>query len=283
MVDVVESMLRMFLEALQNDDRKLLNRLAAMDDTLDNLYNAVKLHLTAISREDGLSEADAKRCSDILAFTINLEHIGDILDKSLREIVRQDQAAAQLLARRSAGNRQYAPRPARQLHLATSVFMLGDHHSARALLVEKDRMRDLEQAATENHLRRLREGRSQSIETSSLHIDIARDLKRIAAHIASVAYPILEQSGSLRRSRLMGENESADESPNGGQGSRIRIAHHGNDAPPLRAATTIEGRGARRSSWRLERVHPDWPAGWDFRSASFRSPTVRCCGELTAV
>ena len=219
MVDVVESMLRMFLEALQNDDRKLLNRLAAMDDTLDNLHNAVKLHLTAISREDGLSEADAKRCSDILAFTINLEHIGDILDKSLREI------AAKKIKQRLSFSQEGLQEIANMhqglldnLHLATSVFMLGDHHSARALLVEKDRMRDLEQAATENHLRRLREGRSQSIETSSLHIDIARDLKRIAAHIASVAYPILEQSGSLRRSRLMGENESADESPNGRSG-----------------------------------------------------------------
>jgi phosphate:Na+ symporter len=69
-------------------------------------------------------------------------------------------------------------------------------------------MRDLEQVATDNHLRRLREGRVQSMETSSLHIDIARDLKRIAAHIASVAYPILEQGGALRRSRLLDENES---------------------------------------------------------------------------
>jgi len=101
------------------------------------------------------------------------------------------------------------------LHLATSVFMLGDNQSARALLTEKDRMRDLEQQATDNHLRRLREGRAQSIETSSLHIDIARDLKRIAAHIASVAYPILEQSGSLRRTRLREESEIADASHEG--------------------------------------------------------------------
>jgi phosphate:Na+ symporter len=64
-------------------------------------------------------------------------------------------------------------------------------------------MRDLEQAANENHLRRLREGKTESIETSSLHIDITRDLKRITAHMASVAYPILERTGSIRRSRLL--------------------------------------------------------------------------------
>ena len=104
------------------------------------------------------------------------------------------------------------------LHLATSVFMLGDMQSARTLLAEKDRMRDLEQVATDNHLRRLREGRPQSIETSSLHIDIARDLKRIAAHIASVAYPILEQGGALRRSRLLDEPATpTDGSSSGGK------------------------------------------------------------------
>ena len=206
MIDLVESMLRMFLNALQNDDRKLLARLAAMDDTLDQLHNAVKLHLTAISREDGLSEADAKRCSDILAFTINLEHIGDILDKSLREIAAKK--IKQRLTFSPEGLEEIAEMHntlLANLHLATSVFMLGDMQSARTLLAEKDRMRDLEQVATENHLRRLREGRTQSIETSSLHIDIARDLKRIAAHIASVAYPILEQGGALRRSRLLDE------------------------------------------------------------------------------
>jgi phosphate:Na+ symporter len=216
MVDVVESMLRMFLNALQNDDRKLLTQLAAMDDTLDQLHNAVKLHLTAISREDGLGETDAKRCSDILAFTINLEHIGDILDKSLREIAAKK--IKQRLTFSPEGLEEIAEMHntlLANLHLATSVFMLGDMQSARALLAEKDRMRDLEQAATDNHLRRLREGRPQSIETSSLHIDIARDLKRIAAHIASVAYPILEQGGALRRSRLRDEPASPGDGTGG--------------------------------------------------------------------
>ena len=210
MVDVVESMLRMFLDALRSDDRKLLAQLGAMDDTLDRLHNAIKLHLTTISREDGLSEADAKRCSDILAFTINLEHVGDILDKSLRELAAKK--IKQRLTFSQEGLLEIAAMHQSlldNLHLATSVFMLGDIQSARSLLAEKDRMRDLEQAATDNHLRRLREGRIQSMETSSLHIDIARDLKRIAAHIASVAYPILEEGGVLRRSRLLDENESA--------------------------------------------------------------------------
>src|SRR5690606_20630148 len=123
-VDTVESMLRTFLDALQNDDRKLLGKLADMDDTVDSLHNAVKLHLTAISRQGGLTDTDARLCSAMLAFTINLEHIGDILDKSLREI-----AAKKIKQRLSFSDEGLSEIThmhqclLENLHLATSVFM----------------------------------------------------------------------------------------------------------------------------------------------------------------
>jgi phosphate:Na+ symporter len=211
MVDIVQAMLVGFLDALRSDDRKQLATLSNMDDDLDRLHNAVKLHLMAISRQDGLSEADAKRCSDILAFTINLEHIGDILDKNLREL-----AAKKIKYRLqfSDDGLQEIANMHRclldNLHLATGVFVMGDIQAARSLLAEKERMRDLEQVANENHLQRLREGKKQSIETSALHIDITRDFKRIASHIASVAYPILERTGSIRRTRLVDEDALAE-------------------------------------------------------------------------
>jgi len=209
MVDVLEAMLRTFLGAIQSDDRKLLAQIGRMDDTLDRLHNAIKLYLIEISREDGLDEEESRRCSDILAFTINLEHSGDIIDKSLREIAAKKIKYG--LRFSSEGFEEIAVMHARLLNdinLATGVFMSGIVRDARTLLEAKVRMRDLEQAATENHLRRLREGRPESVETSALHLDIVRDLKRIARHVASVAYPILDQSGALRRSRVLDDEEA---------------------------------------------------------------------------
>jgi phosphate:Na+ symporter len=203
MIDMVENMLRIFLDALRHDDRKLLAEIKRMDDTVDNLHRAIKLFLTEISRQNHLTETDADRCADILAFTINLEHAGDILDKSLREI-----AAKKIKYKLSFSEEGFAEilemheRLLDDLRLAMSVFMTGDERAARTLIEEKVRIRDLERLATDNHLRRLREGRTESIETSALHLDIVRDLKRIAAHIASVAYPVLDKNGVLLRSRL---------------------------------------------------------------------------------
>jgi phosphate:Na+ symporter len=63
-------------------------------------------------------------------------------------------------------------------------------------------VRDAERQAAENHLGRLRAGRPESIDSSALHLDILRDLKRIHSHICAIAYPILDEAGQLHRSRL---------------------------------------------------------------------------------
>ena len=68
-------------------------------------------------------------------------------------------------------------------------------------------MRNTELAATERHLDRLREGRPETIETTSLHLDVLRDLRRIHSHICSVAYPVLDAAGELAPA----ENPAASE------------------------------------------------------------------------
>ncbi len=73
---------------------------------------------------------------------------------------------------------------------------------AQKLLEEKARFRDLERAYANTHLGRLTDNTMQSIETSSLHIDLISDLKRINSHICSIAYPILDSAGALAPSRL---------------------------------------------------------------------------------
>ena len=74
--------------------------------------------------------------------------------------------------------------------------------AAQKLLEEKARFRDLELAYSATHLARLSDNTVSSIETSSLHIDLISDLKRINSLLCSVAYPILESAGALAPSRL---------------------------------------------------------------------------------
>jgi phosphate:Na+ symporter len=90
------------------------------------------------------------------------------------------------------------------LRTAASLFMTEDPRAARVLAEEKVAFRDAEAAATMTHLERLRSGRVESAETSSLHLDLLRDMKQINSHIiAAAAYPVLERTGELLPSRLL--------------------------------------------------------------------------------
>ena len=88
------------------------------------------------------------------------------------------------------------------LRLSMSVFLNGNVRDAQKLLEEKARFRDLERAYATTHLGRLSDQTTSSIETSSLHIDLISDLKRINSHICSIAYPILDSAGALAPTRM---------------------------------------------------------------------------------
>jgi phosphate:Na+ symporter len=202
MGDTLERMLRDTLKVFETDDRNLAAQVSKNDDIVDRLHEAIKLYLTQVSQEN-MGEAESRRAMEIIAFTTNLEHVGDIIDKNLIE-----------LATKKIRNRlHFSEEGSRDIYalygqvldtikLALAVFIGGDVRMARQLLEQKVRFRDREREAADRHLDRLRSGRAESIETSSLHLDILRDLKRINSHLTSVAYPILEQTGELRASRL---------------------------------------------------------------------------------
>ena len=202
MGDALESMLRDVLTVLKTDDRKLADDICRRDNVVDRLHEAIKLYLTQLSRES-LGDADSRRCMEIIAYTTNLEHVGDIIDKNLVELATKK--IKHRLRFSEEGLAEIGELHASvldTLKLSLAVFMQADPAQARRLLEQKTSMRERERAAAEHHLERLKSGRPESIETSSLHLDILRDLKRIHSHLTSVAYPILEQTGELKRSRL---------------------------------------------------------------------------------
>jgi phosphate:Na+ symporter len=88
------------------------------------------------------------------------------------------------------------------LDLAMNVFASGDIELARQLLRQKTQVRELERKYIENHYERIGARRPESIISSSLHLDVLRDLKRINSHLTSAAYSILERAGELSESRL---------------------------------------------------------------------------------
>jgi phosphate:Na+ symporter len=195
------------MDVVRRKDRDLSRRLRAMDDTVDKLYTAVKLYLTQISRE-ALDEAESRRWSDILSVTINMEQIGDSIERILRDL--EDKLIKRGASFSEAGMAEIVELHSRlvaNLRLAMSVFLNAELKGAQALIAQKVEFRARELAFAGSHLQRLAWNTPESIETSSLHLDLISDMTRINSHLCSVAYPILESAGVLSPSRLRAEPE----------------------------------------------------------------------------
>jgi phosphate:Na+ symporter len=203
MSDIVETMLQQIMTALMTDNRSLVNEVSRMDNVVDRLHEAIKLYVTKVTR-GSLEENEGRRAMEIISYAINLEHVGDIIDKNLCEVAAKkikrrlkfsDDGAAELTA--------FHKRVVESFKVACVVFMSADVAQARKLIADKAELRAAEIAAAERHFERLREGRPETVQTTSLHLDILRDLKRIHSHICSVAYSVLEAAGQMQAADIV--------------------------------------------------------------------------------
>ncbi len=200
--DTVRSMLIKTKQVLDDEAKAKQQCIGDDEDLIDDLNNEIKFYLTKLMSEE-LEQADSKRAIDIISFTTNLEHVGDIIERNLMELAGKKQRAG--VAFSKAGQEEIdamQERVLNTLELAMNTFLSGDIESARELIARKTELRNLERSGTERHLERLSDGHQQSLLTSGIHLDVIRDFKRINSHLTSVAYPVLERAGELRPSRL---------------------------------------------------------------------------------
>ena len=199
--DTVERMLAQTRLAFQQNDPAPLAEVTELERRVDRRQQEVKTYLSRLGSH--ATEGERRRAITILDYVINLEHVGDIIDKGLASEVRKkiglglrfsdegfDELEAMFVMTQE------------NLRMAQTVFMTRDRDMARRLMELKVEIRNLERQSAQRHLFRLREGLAASRETSSLHLDILRDLKRVNAHVVSVAHPILDEDGLLFESRL---------------------------------------------------------------------------------
>ncbi|RVH88554.1 Na/Pi cotransporter family protein [Sinorhizobium meliloti] len=200
--DLIEGMLVRALDALKGNDLSMLADISMLEGRVDRIQHEIKLYVSRVGKDD-MTEDDHRRARHIVDYAINLEHIGDIIEKGLHPEIAKKISLGLRFSEDGQGElvRLFAI-TLDNMRMAQAVFATGDAELARRLVEVKEEVRRLEKQSAECHLQRLREGRLDSMQTSSLHLDMLRDLKRINAHVASVAHPILDDSGLLIESRI---------------------------------------------------------------------------------
>ncbi|EHK77911.1 hypothetical protein SM0020_11590 [Sinorhizobium meliloti CCNWSX0020] len=202
MGEVVERMLCPVMELLEHPSPAKIEEIRRLDGYVNRAHRDIKLYLAAIHR-GVLDERQSRRGVELIDIAINLEHAGDIVSKTLVEIARDklengnnfsDEGWTELKALHASVRDN--------MRLAFNLLVSDDPAMARKLVREKERVRALVRESHERHLARLRAGRAESVESSNMHLEVARALKEVNSLLATLAYPILKQRGDLLESRL---------------------------------------------------------------------------------
>ncbi|AAY95520.1 Na/Pi cotransporter family protein [Pseudomonas protegens] len=192
--DLIDSMLEAMRDALQGKQTAITQELRALSDDVEALYSAIKLYLAQMPRED-LSDQDSRRWAEIIELAFNLKLASDLIERMLRKV--QQQKTSQRRSFSEVGLEELTGLHAQliaNLRLGLSVFLSADPESARQLLREKRRFRAQERRLAHAHVSRLQRKIVQSIETSSLHLELIADMKRLNSLFCSSAYVVLETS-----------------------------------------------------------------------------------------
>lgn len=203
LADILETMVQCTRLALEKDNGSRLEEARRLDDVLDSLTAAIRSYLLTLD-PDTLSDSDQRRVEEILAFVTNMEQAGDVIDTSLLTLASKRLKRGLAFsddARTDLG--EVFNRVTANLRTAAALFVTDDPRAARLLAAEKTIFRDLENKANQEHLARLRAGRTDTAEAMGMQLDVVRDLKRINAHLVSgTAYPVLERGGELLTTRV---------------------------------------------------------------------------------
>ena len=198
----VEAMLRSVLALYSGWDETTADAIRRKEEEVDRIHLDTKLYLAKLQRADS-DDTITRRGIDLAEMAVNLETAGNAIAHNMLSLARRLDEGGFSFS--ETGQREicdFHDRVLSNAQAALNVLMTLNPDAARALVEEKDHVRDIEQGLQRSHLERLKEGRVESIETSNIHQETLRALKQVNTSFTQVAYPILSETGDLLASRL---------------------------------------------------------------------------------
>jgi len=205
--DIIQEMFDDTLGVLKTNDYETYKKICDEEQVVDSLYKAIKTYLSNINSKN-MTEKELFKYMQILMFATNLEHIGDIIDKGLMHIVRKK------IGRRDSFSREGFAEIAAlhsivkaNLQLAQNLLLTNDVEIAEKLLDCKAKLREDEMKGLEKHIKRLSEGVVETIATSSMHMDVMSDMRRINSYASLIAYNVIKRNKEkLQLAKVEGQN-----------------------------------------------------------------------------
>lgn len=196
MADLVETMTDQVFSAIKQNDQQLLEQAQGKDNQLDDTFRAIKLFLTRL-KHDTLTEGETAQMEKIMAYATNLEHCGDLIQHSMSDTVKKKIATRDKFSDEGWKEiKDFYKAVIANMQTAQSVFISSSIELAGEMIETKKQLKQTEFKSRRQHFNRLSKQEPRSLATSTIHIDLMRDLGRINSYVTSVAYETLNKPTS---------------------------------------------------------------------------------------
>ncbi|MBN1822878.1 MAG: Na/Pi cotransporter family protein [Endomicrobiales bacterium] len=190
--EIALEMVKDSIEIFESQELRLCEIVSLKDVRVDVLRNAVVPYLTRMAQENSLTEEQSKQELQLIYLADNLEGIGDVIDKNVIPLARKklenklwfsDQGWKDIveLHSRVTGN----------IEKLINTLKSGNLELAKLIVETKGDFSLFESELRKRHVGRLHSGLQESLETSSVHLDLIDQLKRINSHTVAAAYTLL--------------------------------------------------------------------------------------------
>lgn len=184
--------LELFREAPKLFDRSsdfpaVVEAIERHDDKIDTLEKAIRFYLAEISQES-LTEAQGQSEMALLGIAADLEEIGDTVSKEFVRLGRKRYETQRIFSElgwQEIG--QFHQQIATMFDLTVAYMTSPSVGLAQEIEAKKEAIYEAETDLRQAHLQRLHEGLKESVETSSLHLDILNNLRRVGNKLAHIA------------------------------------------------------------------------------------------------
>ncbi|MCX7765996.1 MAG: Na/Pi cotransporter family protein, partial [Candidatus Sumerlaeia bacterium] len=178
------------------------------DDKVDQLHHSITCYLANLTQKN-LSEDELQKSIGLLYIVTDLENIGDLIVKNLmplgRKIINND---LHFSAEGEAELKELYKQVEEDLARVVISCSTWDKKLALEVMEHRELMKHLGQELMLKHLARLQEERKDTLETSSVHLDVINYLLRLEFHLYHIAGVV---AGRIELRPKEGQNQHLEE------------------------------------------------------------------------
>jgi phosphate:Na+ symporter len=190
-MDILINIFKATLVVFKRNNNALRKVVTRRDDEIDKIQEELTSYSSRLLGHE-LTERESNKCVTILKIMNEIEHIGDLISKSLMAYAEKKIKDAYFFSEEGFKEIQdYHYFVLSNIEIIQAAIGTMDKDLAREILKKQDESKDKLDRFRESHLSRLKSGKPESIDTSTIHLDILNDLDRINLHIYNIARAII--------------------------------------------------------------------------------------------